>query len=135
MKTKSRMIYRLAWLPAAAWSVVVGRSLYWNADEARQEGLELARNTARASFLKDHQAFRLWAGEKGGVYIPPTAETPPSHYMAHIPERTVCVESMDGEGSTFWIESPLSEMAVPEQSPATQASPATAASQEKYSLL
>lgn len=88
MIIKRRKIYHLAGLAVAIWSAVVGGSLYWNANEVNKEALALAMNTARATFLKD-QAFRFWASKKGGVYVPPSADTPPNPYMAHIPERDV----------------------------------------------
>jgi signal transduction histidine kinase/CheY-like chemotaxis protein len=84
----TRMIYRFAWLAVFLWTAIVGASLYWNASEVMQQAHKLAMNTARASFFKD-QAFRFWASKKGGVYVTPSADTPPSPYLAHIQERDV----------------------------------------------
>lgn len=92
MITKRQQIYHFAWLAVAVWSAIVGGSLYWNANAIQQEALRLAMNTARANFLKD-QAFRFWASKKGGVYVPPSADTPPSPYLAHLPERDVITTS------------------------------------------
>ena len=98
MITKRRKIHQLALLTVVAWSVVVGGSLYWNSSEVNKEALGLAMNTARATFLKD-QAFRFWASKKGGVYVPPSADTPPSPYLAHIPDRDIV--STDGKRLTL----------------------------------
>ena len=82
----SRIVIRYAMLAAVVWSVIVAASLAWNVRYEQASTLELAFNTARASFNKD-QAYRLWASGHGGVYVPPTEKTPPSPYMAHLPDR------------------------------------------------
>lgn len=81
-------IHRLAWLVASIWTAIVGASLIWNASEVMQQAHKLAMNTARASFFKD-QAFRFWASKKGGMYVTVSADTRPSPYLAHVPERDV----------------------------------------------
>lgn len=48
----------------------------------------LAIREARAHFQKD-KAFRFWAATHGGFYVPITEHTPPSPYLAHIPERDI----------------------------------------------
>ena len=83
-----RAIHRLAWLVASIWTAIVGASLYWNASEVMQQAHKLAMNTAHASFFKD-QAFRFWASKKGGMYVTVSADTQPSPYLAHVPERDV----------------------------------------------
>lgn len=81
-------VYRLALIAAIVWSAMVGASLYWNIESVHEEARTLAMNTARATFLKD-QAFRLWASKKGGVYVQPTEDTPPSPYLTHMPGSNV----------------------------------------------
>jgi signal transduction histidine kinase/CheY-like chemotaxis protein len=89
---KPRAIHRYAWLAVSIWTAIVGASLYWNASEVMQQAHKLAMNTARASFFKD-QAFRFWASKKGGMYVTVSADTRPSPYLAHVPERDVVTAS------------------------------------------
>ena len=84
--------HRFAWLAVSIWTAIVGASLYWNAGEVMQQAHKLAMNTARASFFKD-QAFRFWASKKGGMYVTAGADTTPSPYLAHVPERDVVTPS------------------------------------------
>ncbi|MEH6473096.1 MAG: PAS domain S-box protein, partial [Halopseudomonas sp.] len=70
------------------WSLIIGGSLWWNLDKHHKQTLQVVKATARANFNKD-QAFRLWATRHGGVYVAPTEDTPPSPWMAHLPERDV----------------------------------------------
>jgi signal transduction histidine kinase/ActR/RegA family two-component response regulator len=88
MPATHKRVYRIGWLAVAAWTAIVGGFLYWSTNEVQQNALKMATNSARAIFLKD-QTFRLWASKKGGIYVPPSADTPPNPYMAHIPERDV----------------------------------------------
>lgn len=53
---------------------------------------DLVRKEARTNLNKD-LAFRLWATRHQGVYVPVTDETPPSPYMAHVPERDITTPS------------------------------------------
>ncbi|BAE50810.1 PAS domain S-box protein [Paramagnetospirillum magneticum] len=69
-----------------SWSLLLGGSLAWNIAKQREITLELATNTAQANFNKD-VAYRLWASSHGGVYVEPDAKTPPSPWMAHLPDR------------------------------------------------
>ncbi|WP_156428722.1 PAS domain S-box protein [Magnetospirillum sp. XM-1] len=69
-----------------AWTLLLGASLAWNVSKQREITLELATNTALANFNKD-VAYRLWASGHGGVYVEPTEKTPPSPWMAHLPDR------------------------------------------------
>ena len=92
MGKKRRRIYRFAGLIAGIWTALVCGSLYWNARQAYDHAYTLALNTARANFNKD-QAFRFWASKKGGVYVTPSADTPPSPYLAHISDRDVVTTS------------------------------------------
>lgn len=69
-----------------AWTLLLGASLAWNVGKQREITLELATNTALANFNKD-VAYRLWASGHGGVYVEPSEKTPPSPWMAHLPDR------------------------------------------------
>ncbi|CAK0756218.1 diguanylate cyclase [uncultured Gammaproteobacteria bacterium] len=81
-----RLVMRVGLALVAVWTVIVGVSLAWNIHRQRDLTFELVLNTARASFNKD-LAYRLWASSHGGVYVEPTEKTPPSPWMAHLPDR------------------------------------------------
>lgn len=98
MLIKRRKFYRFTLLAVVIWSAIVGGSLYSNLREVNNDALSLAMNTARATFLKD-QAFRFWASKKGGVYVTPSADTPPNIYLAHLPDRDVV--TTDGKQLTL----------------------------------
>ena len=53
---------------------------------------EMAKTEARASFNKD-QAFRFWAANHGGVYVPINSRTPSNPFLSHVPERDITTES------------------------------------------
>ncbi|MDH5633511.1 MAG: ATP-binding protein [Gammaproteobacteria bacterium] len=67
---------------------LVGFSLYWNIDNLYKEKVLLAIESARTNWNKD-QAFRGWATRHGGLYVKPDKRTPPSPYLAHLPDRDV----------------------------------------------
>lgn len=70
------------------WSALLGGFLYYDVSLARQHMEALARKEARANFNKD-QAFRLWATQHGGVYVPVNERTPPNPALAQVPERDI----------------------------------------------
>jgi diguanylate cyclase (GGDEF)-like protein len=80
-------VSRYTLLIAIGWSVFIfillGMNIYW----ASQRILEVARTEARASIDKDI-LYRRWNAGHGGVYVPPTKDTPPNPYL-HVPERDV----------------------------------------------
>ncbi|CAA7623377.1 Signal transduction protein [Candidatus Terasakiella magnetica] len=82
------LVWRYAGAALVLWTMLLAGSLWWNVERQREITLELAVNTARSSFSKD-LAYRLWASSHGGVYVPPTEKTPPSPWMAHLPDRDV----------------------------------------------
>lgn len=86
-EVRARVI-RYTVLALAAWTFLLGGSLAWNIAKQREITMELAANTATAHFNKD-VAYRLWASAHGGVYVEPTERTPPSPWMAHLPDRDV----------------------------------------------
>lgn len=81
-------IYRNAAMACVGWTLIAGLSLAWTIFNARQQSLDTALNEASA-YIKKDVAFRNWATSHGGVYVPPSAQTPPNPYLAHIPERDV----------------------------------------------
>ncbi|EME68866.1 Signal transduction histidine kinase [Paramagnetospirillum caucaseum] len=91
-------VARYAALGLLAWSLLLGGSLAWNIAKQHEITLELATNTALANFNKD-VAYRLWASGHGGVYVEPTEKTPPSPWMAHLPDRDLIAD--DGRRLTL----------------------------------
>lgn len=77
---------RYAWFLAGMWTLAVGLSLLWNLIEERSEVVRLARHVALTVFDRDI-LYRRWAAGHGGVYVPATPQTPPTPYLAHLPER------------------------------------------------
>lgn len=98
MSRFARHPLRNALIIAAVWTALLGLSLGWSVKEQDQQVLELATNAARSNFNKD-LAYRAWASSHGGVYVPPTERTPPSPWMAHIPDRDVV--TTDGKRLTL----------------------------------
>jgi diguanylate cyclase (GGDEF)-like protein/PAS domain S-box-containing protein len=81
-----RQVWRYALATAVLWTLTVVLSWAWNYERQHEVTRELALNTARSAFNKD-QAYRQWASSHGGVYVDPTEKTPPSPWMAHLPDR------------------------------------------------
>jgi diguanylate cyclase (GGDEF)-like protein/PAS domain S-box-containing protein len=96
-----RQVWRYSLLLAALWTVMAALSLAWNVERQHEVTRQLALNTARDAFNKD-QAYRLWASDHGGVYVEPTEKTPPSPWMAHLPDRDV----MTTEGRSLTLMNP-----------------------------
>lgn len=69
------------------WSILIAGSLAWNFRQEKTETLSIAVATARTHISKD-VAFRNWVASHGGVYVTPTAATPPNPYLK-IPDRDV----------------------------------------------
>ena len=80
--------YRQSAFIALVWTVLVIASLAWGAHGHRREVLNVAYQNAVTIIAKDI-AFRAWASMHGGVYVPPTEQTPPNPYLAFLPERDV----------------------------------------------
>ena len=72
---------------AVAWSMLVIGSLVWDIYAEKQSTLRTATAAAIASINKD-MSFRKWATSHGGVYVPPTEQTPPNPYLK-VPDRDV----------------------------------------------
>jgi PAS domain S-box-containing protein len=73
------------------WVLLVAASLGWELWQLRRRAEGLASLEARASYRKD-VAYRRWATMHGGVYVPPTSQTPPNPYL-DVPERDVTTTS------------------------------------------
>lgn len=61
----------------------------------------MARAQARAAIGRD-LLYRRWGSMHGGVYVPPTAETPPNPYLSHLPHRDV----VTSEGKNLTLINP-----------------------------
>jgi PAS domain S-box-containing protein/putative nucleotidyltransferase with HDIG domain len=85
-------LYRLTVSAAILWTVLLTGSLSWNIYQERRLTRDLAAKEALATLNKD-QAFRFWATKHGGVYVPPTRETPPNPYLGHVPDRDIRLPS------------------------------------------
>ena len=89
------------WVPliglALSWTVVMGGSLLWNEHLVRDKVLANARLEAETVISKD-LAYRRWATMHGGVYVRPTAQTPPNPWLEH-PKRDVV--TTDGDHLTL----------------------------------
>jgi diguanylate cyclase (GGDEF)-like protein/PAS domain S-box-containing protein len=75
-----------------SWGVVVAASLLWDWRQIDEMVVELARREARSHFEKD-VIYRRWAALQGGVYVAPSAETPPNPYLAHVADRDLTTAS------------------------------------------
>ncbi len=69
------------------WSVLVGGSLAWTINQESLKTMGMATATARTNIKKDI-VFRKWVALHGGVYVKPTAATPPNPYLK-LPNRDV----------------------------------------------
>jgi len=83
------------------WTLIITLSLAWGISSSRKQTLDLATKQAIAYISKDI-AFRNWATSHGGVYVPPTEQTPPNPYLAHIRDRDVTTTS----GKTLTLMNP-----------------------------
>jgi len=83
---------RYARVLAVLWTLVAGGSLGWNILRETQGVRTIAAAEARGHFQKD-QDLRHWATLHGGVYVPIDEQTPPSPYLAHLPDRDITTPS------------------------------------------
>ena len=85
-------------ITALIWTAILAFSLGWSVRQENQQAMQLVINAAHSHFDKD-VAFRSWASGHGGSYVPPTEHTPPSPWMAHLPDRDVV--TTDGKQLTL----------------------------------
>ncbi len=78
--------------------MLLGLSLGWNWSHLERSLAGLAESEANAAFQKD-VTYRLWAAMRGGVYVPPSDQTPPNPNLLHVPNRDV--ETTDGTRLTL----------------------------------
>ena len=78
--------------------MLLALSLGWNWNHLEKSLAGLAESEANAAFQKD-VTYRLWAAMQGGVYVPPSDQTPPNPYLLHVPNRDV--ETADGAALTL----------------------------------
>ncbi len=79
---------RLTAVIAVVFTALAIASVGVNLSQVSGHTRELARMEAETTFNKD-QAFRFWATNHGGVYVPPSETTPPNPYLSHIPDRDI----------------------------------------------
>ncbi|MEI8374300.1 MAG: ATP-binding protein [Planctomycetota bacterium] len=77
---------------ALCWTILIAGLACWDYRESYLSALAIVQSAAGDGFAKD-QLYRRWASVHGGVYVPITAETPPSPYLAHIPDRDITTPS------------------------------------------
>ena len=53
---------------------------------------DIARHIALTNYERD-ALYRRWGAAHGGVYVPVTPDTPPTPYLAHLPERDLTTPS------------------------------------------
>ncbi|HRX71724.1 MAG: PAS domain S-box protein [Gammaproteobacteria bacterium] len=83
---------RIVWCLISLWTAIVAVSLAWSWRQVDISVFELARVAAQSHFEKD-LVYRRWVAMHGGVYVPPTAETPPNPYLSYFEERDVITTS------------------------------------------
>jgi len=82
-----RKVGRFSWGLALAWVLVAAASYAWSWNWIHRDVQELARTEARVSGEKDF-VIREWSMQRGSVYVPPSASTPPNPYLS-VPNRDV----------------------------------------------
>jgi signal transduction histidine kinase/ActR/RegA family two-component response regulator len=78
----------LAWSIVCIWVALVCTSLGWNWWQVDNSITAMAGDAARSHFEKD-LVFRRWVALHGGVYVPPTPQSPPNPYLQNMSERDV----------------------------------------------
>ena len=91
-KAHSIPLKHYGWILIGVWTLVAAASLGWNLLQDREEALRVARNIALTNYERD-VLYRRWAAAHGGVYVPVTPATPPTPYLAHLPERDIVTTS------------------------------------------
>jgi PAS domain S-box-containing protein len=80
------------WIVIGVWTLVAAMSLGWNMLQDREEALRVARQIALTNYERD-VLYRRWAAHHGGVYVPVDSDTPPTPYLAQLPERDIVTPS------------------------------------------
>jgi diguanylate cyclase (GGDEF)-like protein len=79
-KTPNKILLRKYLGILLGWTLLIGGSLLWNLHELEKNTLSNAAAVARATLAKDI-GFRDWVASHGGVYVQPSAHTPPNPYL------------------------------------------------------
>ncbi|MCL4501500.1 MAG: DUF3365 domain-containing protein [Deltaproteobacteria bacterium] len=85
-KRQTIPLRRYAWGLAVMWTLAVALSLIWNLIQENREVVSIARHIALTVLDRDI-LYRRWAASHGGVYVAVTPNSPPTPYLAHLPER------------------------------------------------
>jgi len=88
VNTKIKSVVRLF---AFLWTGVLCVSAVWNLRMQDEQVIHVAKIQA-AAFINKDLALRSWASSHGGVYVRPTAQTPPNPYL-NVPNRDVVTTS------------------------------------------
>ena len=91
-KAHSIPLKHYGWILIGVWTLVAAASLGWNLLQDRDEALRVARHIALTNYERD-VLYRRWAAAHGGVYVPVTPDTPPTPYLARLPERDIVTPS------------------------------------------
>ena len=91
-KAHSIPLKHYGWILIGVWTLVAAASLGWNLLQDRDEALRVARHIALTNYERD-VLYRRWAAAHGGVYVPVTPDTPPTPYLARVPERDIVTPS------------------------------------------
>ncbi|MBF0272238.1 MAG: response regulator [Magnetococcales bacterium] len=83
-----RTVNRLSLAVLVGWTLVVVSVLILTLRQEHHHVLDQARAEAVTHLNKD-LSFRQWATSHGGVYVVPSATTPPNPYLQHLPDRDV----------------------------------------------
>lgn len=78
-------------LIALIWTSLVLGSLAYNLYGIKTHTIEMAKSAASERIHQDMR-IRQWASDHGGVYVPPSDNTPPNPYLSH-PQRDVVTTS------------------------------------------
>ncbi|MCD4803357.1 MAG: PAS domain S-box protein [Anaerolineales bacterium] len=97
-KDPRRKLPKFTWWIVAIWTAILMGLLIRDLNTIKLASQNLALREARAHFQKD-ETFRFWSATHGGFYVPIDERTPPSPYLAHIPERDI--ETPSGEQLTL----------------------------------
>jgi PAS domain S-box-containing protein len=91
-KAHSIPLKHYGWILIGVWTLVAAASLGWNLYQDRKEALKVARQIALTNYERD-VLYRRWAAGHGGVYVPVETNTPPTPYLARLPERDIVTPS------------------------------------------
>jgi PAS domain S-box-containing protein len=91
-KEHSIPLKHYGWIVIGVWTLVAAASLGWNLLQDREEVLRVAHTIALTNYERD-VLYRRWAAAHGGVYVLVTPDTPPTPYLAKLPERDIVTPS------------------------------------------